>query len=390
MPWYPRVQLAINQALDFLVPTQAVNLALLVSAILAKRTCCLTRLARAYPTPSRRRVARPKHDLLHRLKRLWRFVDNERVDALAVQAALIPYTLARLGRLRRLALAIDWTYFDTTLPTGERLRYQVLRIAVPLRGRALPLVQLAYDRDDLPADRSQNQLEEDALDAVLRAIPAGYRPLVLADAGFARATFFQFLQARAVDFVVRIDKGTCLTAADGARTTLGTEGLQRGELRWLPHVRYGLYHGRPRDLWLDVALCWKVAPSHRRDPRRPAPDEPWYLATSLPRAGRTVAWYWRRGWIEQSFKDVKSRFGLDQAQIRCPERLSRLLMALTIALAWLTLLGLPRLGLLPAGWEAHVAQRGRASVISLALAYLDEYRDLPPAGLPAPPRGGYA
>ena len=34
--------------------------------------------------------------------------------------------------------------FDTTLPSGKRMRYQVLRIAVPRKGRALPLVQLAY------------------------------------------------------------------------------------------------------------------------------------------------------------------------------------------------------------------------------------------------------
>lgn len=46
------------------------NLALLISAILARRTLCLMEVARAYPTPAGRRVARPEHDLLHRVKRL--------------------------------------------------------------------------------------------------------------------------------------------------------------------------------------------------------------------------------------------------------------------------------------------------------------------------------
>lgn len=87
MPWYNRVLCAINVAAPFLVPTQATNLALLISAILKKRTLCLSELARAYPTPQERRVAAPKHDLLHRLKRLWRFTDNERVDALMTQLA---------------------------------------------------------------------------------------------------------------------------------------------------------------------------------------------------------------------------------------------------------------------------------------------------------------
>src|SRR5919112_4375020 len=99
MRWYPRVHGAIQAVVPFLAPTQATNLALLVSAILAKRTLCLSELARAYPTPARRRVAAPRHDLLHRLKRRWRFTANGRLDAQAVQTALIPPTLARLGRL---------------------------------------------------------------------------------------------------------------------------------------------------------------------------------------------------------------------------------------------------------------------------------------------------
>jgi hypothetical protein len=380
MAWYPRVRAAVTAALPSLLPTQAANLALLVSALLAKRTLCLSELARAYPTPAARRVPAPKHDLLHRLKRLWRFLGNERVDALAVQCAAIPHAVARLGGGGRLGLAVDWTMFDATLPSGRRMRYQVLRIAVPCRGRAVPLLQLAYDRDRLPADRSQNQLEEDALWAVVAALPPGVRPVVLADRGFARATFLAALGQRGLDYVVRIDKGTCLTEPGGRRWKLGEEGLRPGQVRWAPGVRYGLHHGRPRDLELNVALCWRVAKCRAR---REPPQEPWYLATSLGTAGRAVAWYWRRGWIEQSFKDAKSRFGLARARVGCPERLARLLAALTLALAWLTLAALP--AALPPGWHAHVAQRGRASLVALALALLDERRDLPAACLPAAP-----
>ena len=393
MPWYPRVLAAVRSAAPFLAPSQAVNLALLTSAILARRTLCLSELARAYPVPAVRRVAGPKHDLLHRLKRLWRFVDNARVDPVAVQAALVPEVTARLGYPKRLGLAIDWTMFDAVLPGGRRVRSQVLRIAVPRRGRALPLLQLAYDRDRLPPDRSQNQLEEAALDVVLRALPRGVRAIVLADRGFARATFLEWLQGHPAEpaFVVRVDTGTCLTEPDGRRWKLGEEGLALGALRWAPRVRSTLYHGRPRDLVVTVALCWRAAT--RRASRRPhqVPAEPWYLVTSLDQAEQAVAWYWQRGWIEQSFRDSKSRFGLKRVRVGCPERLSRLLIALTFALAWLTLAALPELGALPPGWAARVAQWGRASLISLALDLLDQLRDLPPACLPQPsPAGGYA
>jgi hypothetical protein len=241
VPWYYRAKAAINAAMPFLLPTQQTNLALLVvSAILKKRTLCLSELARAYPTPKERRVPAPKHDLLHRLKRLWRFIDNERVEALGVQTALVPYAIARLGFPRLLGVAIDWTFFDTILPSGERVRYQVLRIAVPRKGRALPLLQLAYDRDDLPAAKSQNQLEQEALLAVVKALPLGVRPVVLADRGFHRAGFIACLELHQLDYVVRIKKGSCITETDGHRWKLGEEGLRLGELRFVKEARYGL------------------------------------------------------------------------------------------------------------------------------------------------------
>jgi len=387
VPWYCRVLSAINVAVPFLAPTQATNLALLVSAILKKQTLCLSELARAYPTPKERRVASPKHDLLHRVKRLWRFMGNDRVDALGVQTALIPYTVAGLGFPRLLGLAIDWTMFDTILPSGERMRYQILRIAVPRKGRALPLLQLAYDRDALPANKSQNQIEQDALLAAVRALPTSVSPVVLADRGFHRASFIAWLEDHGLDYVVRIKKGSCLTGTDGRRWKLGEEGLRLGELRFVEEARYGLYHGRPRDLRINVALCWRISKSRATNPRRKRPEEPWYLATSLGSAKSAVSWYWQRGWIEQSFKDSKGRFGLAGVRVGTPERLGRLLMALTIALSWLTLMSLPESGSpLPEGFRAAVSAWGRASVTSLALSLLERLGNLPLRCLPQPLR----
>lgn len=92
--------------------------------------------------------------------------------------------------------------------------------------------------------------------------------------------------------------------------------------------------------------------------------------------------------MEQSFKDAESRFGLARVQVRCPERLSRPLMALTIASSWLSLMGLAEGGAMPRNWHAAVAQRGRASITALALALLDEIGDLPPPCLPRPSASG--
>ena len=69
MPWHSRILAAVCAAVPDLVPTRAANLALLASAILAKRMLWLSELARAYPTPAEPRVSQPKHDLLHRVNR---------------------------------------------------------------------------------------------------------------------------------------------------------------------------------------------------------------------------------------------------------------------------------------------------------------------------------
>jgi hypothetical protein len=49
MPWHPRIYAAIQHVLPIPLPTQATNLALLMSALLAKWSACRSEVARAYP-----------------------------------------------------------------------------------------------------------------------------------------------------------------------------------------------------------------------------------------------------------------------------------------------------------------------------------------------------
>src|SRR4051812_33422470 len=135
---------------------------------------------------------------------------------------------------------------------------------------------------------------------------------------------------------------------------------------------------------INVALCWKVAKSRAAK----EPDEPWYLATRFEDAKSATNWYWQRGWKEQSFRDAKSRFGLSRVRVGSAERLSRLLMALTMALSWLTLMGLPKGGILPEGFRAAVSAWGRASVTSMALSLLEKLGNIPLCCLPRTSSGG--
>jgi hypothetical protein len=67
------------------------------------------------------------------------------------------------------------------------------------------------------------------------------------------------------------------------------------------------------------------------------------------------------------------------------ERLGRLVVGLTLALAWLSLAVLPEVRAKPAGWNSAVAQWGQASVIKLALELFDRLGHLPAACLPQAP-----
>jgi hypothetical protein len=81
--------------------------------------------------------------------------------------------------------------------------------------------------------------------------------------------------------------------------------MRLGERRWLPQVRYGLHHGRPRDLWLNVLGVWEPGPLPGAGKGGKAPEEPWYLAANLGRPGQALRGHRLRGWIERRLRDSK-------------------------------------------------------------------------------------
>jgi hypothetical protein len=281
-----------------------------------------------------------------------------------------------------LGVAIDWARFDVTLPTGERRGYQALRIAVPRRGRAIPCWSSpptgAASRPTPARTSSRSGPCGRSSRRCRRACARSCWPT----AASPRATVLTWLGERRLDYVVRIDQGMCVTEPDGRRWKLGQAGLRLGERGGRPGVRSGRRHDRPRALRSNLARCWRIPRREGHPPHRQPPTEPWRLATSLAGAGQAAAWYRQRFWIEESVTDSHSGVGLDRVRVGCPARLTRRPAALALALAWLTLLGLPEVRALPPGWHAEVAQWGRASVISLALARLAHRGDLPPACLP--------
>lgn len=101
----------------------------------------------------------------HKIKRVDRFLGNDRVDLAALSQALLDWA-TRVGG--RLLLALDWT----DLPGGKKM----LSLAVPTRGRALPIHCRVVDPRQMA--KSQNSLEEGFLRELVTLLPPGEKPVI--------------------------------------------------------------------------------------------------------------------------------------------------------------------------------------------------------------------
>jgi hypothetical protein len=174
-----RVYPDMLQFIKFLAPlwrkTRLVNLALLASAILSRRSLNLSELARAYPSPE-------KH--CYRLKRLWRLLENRDLDFSPTGNSFttLSYSIDTSPGLL-LPLLMDTTYLEP---------YAVDSISVPRGGRALPIAWRTYRHKFTETKLSQNQLEEGLISQCLEQVATGIQ--AIADRGFGRASLFHFLK----------------------------------------------------------------------------------------------------------------------------------------------------------------------------------------------------
>jgi hypothetical protein len=308
-----RVQKFTKAVTKGLLSTQQATLSQVVSSLLVCRCLILAEIARCFQTC----VAFP-----HNLKRVFRFVSNERLTAQASKEVVASRLIRQLHRRLRLKpqqyleVIIDWT---SVWPD------QVLSALIPLDGRAVPVLQWAVEQWAFPG--SQNSYEEQFIRSLRRCIPKTWKVVIVADRGFQRADFLHYLQQQGFSFVVRV-KGDAWVESSG-------------------------YAGKLRDYPLSVGQCFKVSPclyhKTKRYPMKLALNcaridgkvSSWLLATDLGlTAGQIVAIYRRRFWCEESFRDQKQEFQLEKVRVQQAGRLENLLLALAIAMLILAVLGI--------------------------------------------------
>jgi len=241
----------------------------------------------------------------HRIKRAWRFLRNDRVRPLDATVGLAHWIFS--SNASPAVIALDWT------DLGD---YMMLAAKVAVDHRAVPIAWVVVRSRWLSrAYKSRNDVEERVILCLKEAM--GNRPWILvADRGFARADLFAKLADWGVRYVIRVPSTTWVKVR-GFEGILGDIPRQSGKSY---HYGKGFYQKRRR-----VGVSLVVA--HKE----PAP-EPWYLATSFDERLRAEQIYFKRMWIEESFRDAKSRLRLDKFWASKPQRMERMMILVALVM----------------------------------------------------------
>jgi hypothetical protein len=329
-----------------LLSTQQATICQVVCAMLTCRSLCLAEIARCFQTE----VSFP-----HNLKRVSRFVSNERINLTQNKEVVARRLVGQLHhRLQMkanhpLEVIIDWTSVHP---------FQVLSALIPLEGRAVPVLSWAIEKTKLKA--YQNTYEMLFISSLRRIFPKKWKVVIVADRGFQRAVFLDYLKQKGFNFVIRV-KGDA----------------------WVECGRFG---GKLRDYPLSVGQCFKLRSVTYHKTKRynlkvvlncariKGKECSWLLATDLSLSARQVVEiYRRRFWCEESFRDQKQEFELEGVRVQQAKRLENLLLALAIVLLILAVIGIRgnKLGYT----DKYCARKNKQTVLSWVQVALNLLRE---------------
>lgn len=290
--------------------TQAVNLSLASYGMIKAQSGLLSEIVRKVPGAR-------KHK--HRLKRLWRFVGNYRVRPESLFDNWIAWCIRKFTSGKYVRVALDWT----TLPGN----IQCLMATIPFKGRAIPLIWHICLHSDIKD--SQNKKEERLVSRLVNLIPNDKKMILIADRGFGRANFIQFLLEKNILFVIRVKSKVWIKTDKGYSILLKKLYLKLEAEYWFKNISF-----REDCVVTGVnlaAICAK--PKQGYDP------DPWFLITNLRKADTTIAAYEERFQIEEWFKDLKHQLGISDMQTTNLKRVRRILFVASFSYTILALVG---------------------------------------------------
>lgn len=251
--------------------------------------------------------------LQSKVRRLSRWLANDRIQVHQLYGPVIQHALIEWGE-HRLYLALDTSLLWE--------RFCLVRLAVVVRGRAVPLVWrvLEHTSSSVAYDRYR-----DLLDHAAALLPAGCQVVFLADRGFADIQLMKHLKRLGWHWRLRL-KANILVYRGGQRCRLGRVSLAAGQALFWHHVfitdqRYGPVH---------LALA-----------RLLDTQETWFIVSDELTHVTTFDEYGLRFDIEENFLDDKSNgFQLEASCLRSAAPLERLCLVLAFTTLYLTVQGI--------------------------------------------------
>lgn len=290
--------------------TQSLNLTLAIFGLIKARSGLMSEIVRMISGPSSHK---------YKLKRLWRFVSNEKIKPANLIDLWALWIVGIFCKSEYIPVALDWT----TLPGN----IQCLMAAVPFAGRAVPLLWVTTTYQAFKD--SQNLIEQRLVTRLINIIPKQKRIILIADRGFGRAKFFKFLLNLNILFAIRVRADVKIKTLKERTILLRKLKLKHNQIKWFPEVSY-----REDGFVPKINLAATVA-----EPKAGEKMDPWLIATNLKSAISTISRYESRFHIEEWFKDLKHELGIADLQVRNAGRARRMILIAAIAYGLVMLVG---------------------------------------------------
>ncbi len=299
LPQHDKLIAYCRQLLPQMRLSRIVNLGWVVLALLASTDSHLSSLAEVIP------LAATELSLEQRLRR---WLKNHAIDVRTWYEPFIKAALQAYGA------PIIYVVMDST-QYGPGCRALVVGLAYA--GQVLPLGWRVVKGKKGHSDPT---LQNELLDEIRAYLPSGQVVLV-ADSEFCAVELLKPIRDWGWQVIVRVRGNVYLQPAQGQSFMLGRARLSSGQTRVWREVRWTQKH--------------QFGPVMAIATGQPGETEPLYVMTNTHHSQAALLVYHWRFWIEPFFGDYKGRgFRLGLSRLRDPNRLSRLLLAASIAFLW--------------------------------------------------------
>jgi hypothetical protein len=321
--------------------TQREMFLLLLCQIVLKKTICLTLLARA--------ITKPKKKAIHQVKRLWRFLDNEKIDTNTIFVHQSTEALKFVQKTKVITIAVDWTYIGHS--------WAILAAGISFRNRWIPIYVEVYPYGDLPTD--QPTIERKFLKTLFKLINAHRSKdsfVLVADRGFTSSSLLQWLKKQKITFVIRCQSEFRVKIGE-FNDAIKNFPLRPNDRYWFTNVLFC----RSNPVKINLSLHWKAGCK-----------EPWFIVTNLFSQNLTLFHYRRRMHIEEGFRDSKHVFDMSCFRYWSnPMHVLRMLAFLFLAFLFLTFIFLSK-RLFYKKTKSQFVTFGKLSFLSLAIFWLEK------------------